>query len=136
MSTCPQPSHFSHASAGISNRSRCDVRGLRSFLNHAIKAIGGGLETPQSHVTAPEAPDPSHKLLSDFMIARLPRIPGDPGGEAQTNHTDHKKGAAIGEERQRDAGNGHEVDRHADVLEDVREEEAGNPEHDEAAECI
>ena len=40
MSMCPQPSHFSHASGGISSRSRCDVRGLRSFLNHAITAIG------------------------------------------------------------------------------------------------
>ena len=40
-SMCPQPSHFSHASGGISNRSRCEVRGFRSFLNHAITAIGG-----------------------------------------------------------------------------------------------
>src|SRR6187549_2065801 len=39
MSMCPQVSHFSQASAGISSRSRCDVRGLRSFLNHAITAI-------------------------------------------------------------------------------------------------
>ena len=39
-SMCPQPSHFSQASGGISNRSRCDVRGFRSFLNHAITAIG------------------------------------------------------------------------------------------------
>ena len=40
MSMWPQSSHFSHASAGISSRSRWDVRGLRSFLNHAITAIG------------------------------------------------------------------------------------------------
>lgn len=35
----PQFSHFSHASAGISRRSRLETRGFRSFLNQAITAI-------------------------------------------------------------------------------------------------
>src|SRR5512147_1408024 len=41
ISTCPHASHFSHASGGISRRSRTDWRGFLSFLNHAMTAIGG-----------------------------------------------------------------------------------------------
>src|SRR3989449_8441229 len=37
MSMCPHSSHFSQASAGISSLTRSDVRGLRSFLNQAIR---------------------------------------------------------------------------------------------------
>src|SRR5207245_1368307 len=38
---CPHSSHFSQASAGISSLTRSDVRGLRSFLNQAMRAMEG-----------------------------------------------------------------------------------------------
>src|SRR5689334_6824326 len=40
----PHSSHFSQASAGISSFTRSDVRGFRSFLNQAIRAIRGDLK--------------------------------------------------------------------------------------------
>ena len=40
ISICPHSSHFSQASAGISSFTRSEVRGFRSFLNQAIRAIG------------------------------------------------------------------------------------------------
>jgi len=53
MSMCPHSSHFSQASAGISSFTRSDVRGLRSFLNQAIRATVGNLKA-----TICEGPSP------------------------------------------------------------------------------
>src|SRR5438876_62515 len=44
ISMCPHSSHFSQASAGISSLTRSDVRGLRSFLNQAIRTTVGDLK--------------------------------------------------------------------------------------------
>src|SRR6185437_11545941 len=44
--------------------------------------------------------------------------------------------AAVAEERQRNPGDRHQVQCHADVLEDVREPARQQSERDEAAECI
>src|SRR2546427_708386 len=54
MSMCPHSSHFSQASAGISSLTRSDVRGLRSFLNQAIRTTVGDLKA-----TIWEGPPPS-----------------------------------------------------------------------------
>src|SRR2546427_8770893 len=48
MSMCPHSSHFSQASAGISSLTRSDVRGLRSFLNQAIRTTVGDLKDRKS----------------------------------------------------------------------------------------
>src|SRR5437870_7992030 len=82
MSMCPHSSHFSHASAGISSLTRSDVRGFRSFLNQAIRGIGG---FGKGHNLRPppllRQPRPRN-YLSALSIAGEARFPGDPEAEA------------------------------------------------------
>src|SRR5438067_5405 len=55
---------------------------------------------------------------------------------AQTEHDHEDKGAAVTDERQRHAGNGKNGDGHADVLEDVRENESGDTNDKEETKLI
>src|SRR5437667_8699976 len=57
MSMCPHSSHFSQASAGISSFTRSEVRGLRSFLNQAIRAIEVTKRTICERLCADASPD-------------------------------------------------------------------------------
>src|ERR1043166_6052158 len=74
--------------------------------------------------------------LSDIGIAAEPGVPGNPEGQADGQRGGQQEGAAVGEERQRNPGDRHDVDRHADVLEQVGEEEPQQPEDHQAGERV
>src|SRR5438445_10757633 len=66
-------------------------------------------------------------------MASLPR---DTKRNTDDKRAHEEELAAIREERQGNTGNGHEIDRHPHVFDDVREIEAGDPEHAQAGEGI
>src|SRR5262245_2081515 len=134
MSVCPQASHFSQTSAGISSRSRRGWRGFFSFLNQAISKenpsraeahpcrLGNG---PLNYRVADES---KNLAGSAAPLAR------DPHENADRKPARKHERSAIAEEWQRDARDRHEIDRHADVLENVDEPAREKAERNEAAE--
>src|SRR5687767_5967858 len=127
MSVCPHASHFSQTSAGISRRSVRGARGFFSFRNQAMavkmtpgrqnfKAVDRkGREDRQGSVKSFRLAYldlcGQNVLLSEAQLSGAPTAfrrdsnqdpDRDPAGE-------HER-AAVGEERERDAGDWHEVD--------------------------
>src|SRR5881397_3834613 len=155
ISMWPHSSHFSQASAGISSFTRSDVRGLRSFLNQAIRATVGNLKATIWEGPPPGAsPDRVTRAvptiytqprclamrttrlerhsLSELGVARLARLPRNSERDAHGDRARKQERAAVGKERQRDSGDRQQIHRHPHVLDDVREQQAGGPEHAQA----
>src|SRR5213078_4480547 len=82
MSMCPHSSHFSQASAGISSFTRSELRGLRSFLNQAIRAIGIGLDGDNLGTATGGRQPRLHNSLLRLRVARLARLARHPQGDA------------------------------------------------------
>src|SRR2546425_7315211 len=101
ISIWPHSSHFSQASAGISSFTRSDVRGLRSFLNQAIRAIGGFRKATNLGGGPKARQSWSRNSLSQFSVARLARLPGDPQRQPYGGRAGQPERAPLREERQR-----------------------------------
>src|SRR3954453_8234145 len=56
--------------------------------------------------------------------------------EAEPSCHAHQRGAAVGDERERDAGDRHDPEHHADVHDELEEDHRGDPGGEQRAECV
>lgn len=71
----------------------------------------------------------SSVLLELILLLMRP----DAENDADAEHIQHQRRAAVADERQRDAGDRHDADHHADVLEHLEHIHAHDPDDDERA---